>query len=218
MKTDEKIREDIFNELKWDPRVAEAEIGISVKDGVATLSGNVASFAQKFAADRAAERVSGVKAIAEELKVKLPTAYERSDTEVAHAAVNALKWNIEVPDTQLKVKVENGWLWLEGDVEWQFQKEAAESAVRYLSGMKGVSNLIRVKPTLVSSFEVSKKIKDALVRSARFDAEHIVVEAKDGKVTLRGTVRSYAERKDAERAAWSAPGVSQVDDKIAIGV
>lgn len=218
MKTDEKIREDIFEELKWDPRVADAEIGISVKGGVATLSGNVASFAQKFAAELAAERVSGVKAIADELKVKFAASYVPSDTEIAHAAVNALKWNIEVPDTQLKAKVENGWLWLEGDVEWQFQKEAAERAVRYLSGMKGVSNMIRVKPKLVSSFEISKKIKDALVRRAQFDAEHIVVRARDGKVTLSGTVRSYAERKDAERAAWSAPGVSQVDDKILIGV
>lgn len=218
MKTDEKTRDDIYDELKWDPRLSDAEIGVAVKGGVATLSGNVATFAQKLAAERAAERVSGVKAIVEELKVKLPSAFERSDTEIAHAALSALKWNTEVPDERLKLKVEGGWLWLEGDVEWQFQKEAAERAVKFLTGVKGVTNFIAVKPKLTSPFEVSKKIKEALVRSAEFDANRIAVQAQEGKVTLRGTVRSYAERKDAERAAWSAPGVSEVEDRIAIEV
>lgn len=218
MKTDTQIREDVFAELKWDPSISESEIGVSAKDGVVTISGNVASFAQKLAAEHAAERVSGVRALADELKVKLPTSRERSDTEIAHAALNALKWDTEVPDTRVKVRVENGWLWLEGDLEWQFEKEAAVRAVRYLAGVKGVTNALRVKPTHVSPFEVGQKIKAALVRSASFDAGRIVVEAKNGKVTLRGTVRSWAELKDAEQAAWAAPGVTSVDDRIAIGV
>ncbi len=218
MKTDTQIREDVFAELKWDPSISESEIGVAAKDGVVTISGNVASFAQKLAAEHAAERVSGVRALAGELKVKLPTSLERSDTEIAHAALNALKWDTEVPDTRVKVRVENGWLWLEGDLEWQFEKEAAVRAVRYLAGVKGVTNALRVKPTHVSPFEVSQKIKAALVRSASFDAGRIVVEAKNGKVTLRGTVRSWAELKDAEQAAWAAPGVTEVDDRIAIGV
>jgi osmotically-inducible protein OsmY len=218
MKTDAQIREAIHQELKWDPSIRDAEIGVAVKDGVATLSGNVSTFAQKFAADRAAERVTGVRALADELEVKLSDIANRTDTEIAHAVANVLKWDTEVPDERVKGRVDNGWIWLEGDVEWQFQKLAAERAVRYLTGVKGVTNTIRVKPQLASPFAVSKKIKEALVRNAEFDAEHIVVEAQDGKVTLRGTVRSYAERKQAERAAWSAPGVTEVEDKIAIGV
>ena len=218
MKTDAEIRNDIFSELKWEPSVRDTEIGVAVKDGVATLSGNVTTFAQKFAADHAAERVVGVRAVADEITVKLPSTYERSDTEIAHAIANVLKWDTEVPDEKVKARVDKGWIWLEGDVEWQFQKQAAERAIRYLSGVKGVTNTIRVKPKLASPFEVSQKIKQALLRGEQFDAQRIVVEAQDGKITLRGTVRSYAERKEAERAAWSAPGVTEVEDKIAIGI
>lgn len=218
MKTDIEIRNDIFTELRWDPVIRTLEIGVAVKDGVATLSGNVSTFAQKFAAAHAAERVSGVRAVADDITVQLPSAHERTDTEIAHAVANVLKWDTEVPDEKVIARVDKGWIWLEGDVEWQFQKQAAERAVRNLTGVKGVTNTVRVKPKLASSFEVSQKIKDALLRSAQFDAQRIVVEAQDGKITLRGTVRSYAERKEAERAAWSAPGVTEVEDKIAIGV
>jgi osmotically-inducible protein OsmY len=216
MKTDTQIRDDIFKELKWEPTVRDLEIGVAVKDGVATLSGNVRTFAQKYAADRAAERVAGVQVVADELNVKLTDAQERTDTEIAHAVANVMKWDTEVPDN-VKARVDNGWIWLEGDVDWQFQKEGAERAIRYLTGVRGVTNMIRITPKLATPSEVSKKIKEALVRGAQFDAERIEVETQDGKVTLRGTVSSYAERKEAERAAWSAPGVKEVVDKIAIG-
>ena len=218
MKTDMQLRKDMQDELKWEPSIREAEIGVAVKDGVVTLSGRVDSFAEKYAAQRAAERVSGVRAIADDLEVKLPGSYQRTDTEIAHAALNAMRWDIQVPDDKIKVKVSDGWVTLEGTVEWRYQKDAAERSVRYLTGVRGVSNLILLKPKSVSTFEVSSKIKDAIRRSAEADAEHITVEANDGHVTLRGKVRSWAERRDAELAAWAAPGVIDVEDKIAIGV
>ena len=216
MKTDTELRHDIQDELKWDPRVADAEIGVAVKDGVVTLSGYVENFAQKYAAERAVERVAGVRAIAEELQIKLPSSFERADTEIAHKAVDALEWDIEVPDQTIKVKVEKGWVTLEGQADWQYQRTAAERAVRYLTGVRGVTNRIRLK-SRVSSYDVSQHIKDALRRTAEVDANRVQVEAREGKVTLRGTVRSYAEMRDAERAAWSATGVTEVDDKLMIG-
>jgi osmotically-inducible protein OsmY len=215
MKTDTKLQSDIQAELRADPRVADAEIGVAVKDGVVTLTGNVPTYAQKYAAERAAERVSGVRAIAGELEIKLPTALERTDTDIAHAAADMLTWDIEVPDDKVKVKVENGWVTLDGEADWQYQKSAAERAVRYLTGVRGVSNLIRIKPR-VSTYDVSQHIKDALRRTAETDANRIQVEAQSGKVTLRGSVRSWAERQDAERAAWTASGVTAVDDKLMI--
>lgn len=142
--------------------------------------------------------------------------HRRSDTELAHTAVSALRWDVTVPDDQLKLTVRDGWITLEGDVMWQYQKSSAERAIRNLVGVKGVTNLIGVRPRRASVFDVSDKIKDALKRSAELDADRISVEAHDGTVTLKGTVHSYAERRDAERAAWSAPGVSQVDDRIAV--
>lgn len=216
MKTDTQLQRDVQAELAWEPSVRDAEIGVAAKDGVVTLSGYVDTFAEKYMAERAAERVSGVKAIADDLKVKLPTAFKRPDTEIAHAVVNALRGDIQVPDDKIKARIENGWVTLEGAVEWQYQKNAAQRAVRYLSGVVGVSNQITIKPKRVSPFEVGNKIKDALRRNAELDAERIVVEAADGHVTLKGWVRSYAERNDAERAAWAAPGVTSVDDKILI--
>ena len=149
MRTDNELKRDVMDELTWEPSVSEREIGVAVKDGVVTLTGFVQSYAEKFAAERAVERILGVKALANDLGVKLPTSFVRSDTDIAHAALNALKWDIQVPDEQLKLKVTNGWLTLEGDVEWQYQRNAAERAVRYLTGVKGVSNLISVKPKKV---------------------------------------------------------------------
>ena len=215
MKTDSQLHKDLVDELRWDPRVKEAEIAVSAKGGVVTLAGTVDTYAQKYAAERVVERVSGVRAIADDLNVKLQNSLLRSDTDIAHAAVNALRWDTEVPDEKITVKVHDGWVSLKGEVEWNFQKSAAERVTRYLAGVKGISNIITVKPR-VSADEVKSKIEAALKRSAEFDAKHITVEALGNKVTLTGTVRSWTERSDAERAAWAAPGVSEVEDRLAI--
>jgi len=215
MKTDAQLRQDVLDELKWDPTVREAEIGVAVKGGVVTLSGYVEHYGQKYAAERAVERVSGLRALADSLKVKLPSSLQRSDTDIAHAAVRALDWDIEVPDKAVTAKVDDGWVTLHGTVEWQYQKTSAERAVRYLTGVKGVINQIAIQPT-ASPTQVSQRIKDALKRSAEYDAAHLSVQAADGKVTLSGKVRSWAEREDAERAAWAAPGVSEVVDQILV--
>lgn len=218
MKTDTQIHRDVLDQLKWEPSIREAEIGTSVKDGVVTLSGFVDSYAEKWAAVRAVERVSGVRAAVDNLAVQLPASHIRSDTDIAHAVVSALTWDVEVPNDRIKATVRDGWLTLEGDVEWQFQRRAAERAVRNLTGVRGVSNLIAVKPKHVSPYDVSQTIKATLRRSAEFDADRITVEAHDGTITLNGTVRSYAERRDAERAAWNAPGVTKVEDHIAVTI
>lgn len=216
MKTDAQLQHDVIEELKWDPSVGRAEIGVAARDGVVTLSGQVDTYAQKYAAEAAAKRVGGVRAVAEDLLVQPPLTSTRTDTDIAHAALAAIRWDTEVPQDMLKLRVENGWITLEGNVEWNYQKSAAERAVRYLTGVRGITNLITVRPD-VSSSEVRHKIEAALKRSAEIDAQHIQVEAHEGAVVLSGKVRSWAERTDAERAAWSAPGVSSVEDRILIG-
>lgn len=215
MRTDVELQKDVTAELKWEPRLREDEIGVAVKDGVVTLTGFVPDFAQRRIAGRAAERVFGVRAVAQELQVKVPDALRRSDTELAHQVVNALAWDVEVPDQKIKAKIEDGWVTLEGEVEWQYQRNAAERAVRYLAGIKGVSNLVTIKPH-ATPFDVEQHIKAALHRSAESDAKKIHVTAFDGKVTLTGTVRTWPERFEVERAAWSASGVTAVDDRLAV--
>jgi osmotically-inducible protein OsmY len=215
MKTDLQLQQDVSEELRWDPSLDEKEIAIAVKDGVVTLRGVVDSYAAKVAAGRAAERVSGVRALADELAVRLPGEHTRSDTEIAHAVANALGWDVVVPRDHITAAVESGWVTLRGEVNWQYQRAAAERAVRYLTGVKGVSNLITIAP-LASSQDIKSRIENALKRSAELDAGRITVEAMDSKVTLKGTVRSWVERRDAERAAWAAPGVKEVDDRLTV--
>jgi osmotically-inducible protein OsmY len=215
MKTREQLQRDVQDELKWEPRIDEAGIGVSVEDGVVTLSGHVSSFAERTSAERATKRVAGVKAIANELVVKLPFSMERDDTDIAEAAVKALGWRSDIPGDTIKVTVSKGWLTLEGDLDWNYQKESATNAVRYLTGVKGISNLIRIKPRVDAS-RVREKIEDALTRSAEVDARNIAVSVEGGKVTLRGKVRSWAERDDANDAAWAAPGVTEVEDNLRV--
>ena len=214
-RTDTQLQADVLAELKWDPRVQPNEIGVSVKDGVITLSGNVDSYTKKWAAEERAHKVRGVKAVANDIEVRLPGSSERTDADIAAAAVRALEWDAFMPTDCVHVTVSKGWVTLEGDVEWQYQRNAAERAVRNLIGVKGVSNLIKVTPKVAPS-EVKQRIEQALKRITEEDAKRIAVEVEGSKVTLRGTVRSWAERQDAERTAWSAPGVTAVDNRISI--
>ena len=217
MKSDKELRKDVLDELEYEPSIDAREIGVMVKDGVVTLTGAVKSYFEKWKAERAAERVVGVRAVANEIDVRLPGEDKRTDADIAAAAVNALRWNTLVPFDKVKVTVDNGWITLKGEVNYKYQKEAAENAVRHLNGVVGVSNLIEIRPT-VSSTEVKRKIEDALERMAQVDAQRIQVETTNGKVILKGQVRSWAEREEAEKAAWRAPGVSQVEDQIRIAI
>ena len=220
MKTDAELQRDVMDELKWEPTIRAAEIGVAVKDGVVTLSGNVDSYLKKWAADRAAKRVFGVKAVTEEIKVTLAGSYKRADEDIAQLATKVLDWNLWVPSDRIKVMVQDGRITLSGDVDWYYQKERAEDAVRHLVGVLGVINSITIKPPVpaVKALEVKNRIEDALKRNARLlrDAEKIQVEVSGSKVILRGSVGSWADYDEAGYAAYCAPGVSEVENNLRV--
>jgi len=215
-KSDSQLQQDVLQELKFEPSITASQIGVTAKDGIVGLTGNVDTYAAKYAAVHAAERVAGVKAVTDELKVDLPAYHVRNDQDIATAAVNALQWDVWVPADSIKVRVDDGWITLEGQVEYKYQQDAAEDAVCNLTGIKGVTNMITLKRPEVSPSEVKTNIEQALRRAAEIDADKITVSVVKDKVVLNGKVSSWAERQEAERAAWSAPGVNEVVDYLDI--
>lgn len=214
MKTDTALRQDVIDELEWDPALDAAGIGISAHDGAVTLSGHVRSYTEKLAAEKAARRVAGVFSVADELEVRLPGSLSRDDTDIAEAVASTIKWNASVPRT-VKAKVEDGLITLDGDVEWEFQRRAAEKVVRGIAGVRGVINRLKVRQR-VTPDNVEQRIHDAFRRSAQIDADHVRASVVGGRVTLAGTVRSWAERMEAQYAAWAAPGVTEVVNNIEV--
>jgi len=217
MKSDTVLQRDVIEEIRWDPRIRNKEIGVAARDGVVTLTGPVESYGQRWAVEHAVEGVQGVRVVANELEVRLPDTLARSDADIAHQIVEAFRWDVQVPDQLITAQVSKGWVTLSGEVPWAYEREAAGLAVRNLAGVRGVNNLLVVKSP-VSTYDVSRKIKDALRRHADREAERIQVEAHGDVVTLTGTVDSFADRRAAEGVAWSAPGVREVKDELVVAV
>ena len=215
MRTDHVIEADVKQELEFDPDLDATNIAVSVKDGVVTLAGFVKSFFDKYEAETAAKRVVGVQGVANDLEVRLPAVDERPEPDIARDAIAAIKSQLPLSFDKIKVVVKNGWVTLEGQVEWQYQKVTADNAVRRVKGVKGVTNIIALKPRAEPA-EIQKKIQEAFKRNAEVDANRIVVETDGSSVVLKGTVRSWIEREEAERVAWSAPGVTKVQDQIVV--
>jgi len=215
MKTDTELQQDVMNELQWEPSIKAAEIGVGVADGVVTLSGYVDSYFNKWTAGRAASRVFGVKAVVEAIQVRYPGSLKRSDEDIARAASNILEWNVSVPHDRVKVRVQDGVVNLSGEVDWWYQKDAAEDTMRKLVGVVLVNNRITIKPA-VKPQDIKDQIENAFRRNALLDARRVTVEIWGSRVILRGSVRNWAEREQVEREAWAAPGVSEVESTIGI--
>jgi osmotically-inducible protein OsmY len=215
MKTDSQLQTDVLDELKWWPSVNAAHIGVTANEGVVTLTGQVALFTEKTAAEEATKCVYGVKGMANDIVVELAGSIKRTDQDIAEAALNAMKWDVEVPHDKIKVVVRNGWVTLEGKVDWQYQKDAAERCVRYLLGVTALTNQIAIKPT-TKWIDVKTKIEAAFRRNADLEARRITVGTHDGEVTLTGSVSSWSERDEAVSAAWAAPGVTAVTNEITV--
>lgn len=214
---DNELQRAVLDELRFEPSINAADIGVAVKGGVVTLSGYVDSFIQKLTAEKAVKRVRGVRGVAEEIDVRIPTSTQRTDAEIARAAVNALEWDVRVPSDKILVKVEDARLTLEGEVDWAYQKDAANEAVRDLTGVCGVINLLSVKAR-VETLEIRDRLREAFKRNAELDANRIRIEAKNGTVTLSGSVHSLLERDEASRVAWAAPGVTKVQNNITVSL
>lgn len=212
---DRDLRQNIIDELEFEPSISATHIGVAVENGVVTLTGHVENYVQKIAAERAIRRVKGVKAIAQEIEVRFPDQPKREDDEIAQRALSILKWSVQVPEDAIQIEVQKGWITLTGAVEWQYQRLAAEAAVRRLSGVRGVSNLIEIKPR-VAAADITRKIMESLKRNAQLEADSIRVTVDKDKVILEGKVKAWYERNLAEQAAWSAPGVKEVDDRLSI--
>ena len=212
-KTDSEIKTDVLLELKYEPSVKATDIGVIVKDGTVTLNGYATSYGEKWDAVNAAKRVRGVNAVADEIKVKLTYSYDRTDGDIATNAVNQIKWSTTIPENSVQITVRDGWITLEGEVEWRYQYTAAQDVMQYLAGVKGVSNLITIKPKL-APVDISIAIKAAFERNAQLEADSIEVDTLGNNVILSGKVGNYAEREEAERVAWAAPGVYSVDNQL----